>query len=164
MLGADLAQDAEGARGRIGELAGLRQSVGIRELREDERVDPFGVGGSLDVLCELRSHVLDERIAHARELPQVPVMRECHASAREEEGVEVRVGNDRVAGVRHPANVRDQARGRDLGGNEAQVAVERRQGGRPVDERLRGAEGGRIPRRHAEAREVEERVHQPRAV
>ena len=41
--------------------------------------------------------MLDERIAHARELPQVPVMGEDDAGAGEMEGVQVRVGNDPFA-------------------------------------------------------------------
>ena len=48
MRGADRAQDAQGAGGGIGELAGLRQPVGIVELRQDQRVDPLGVGRPLD--------------------------------------------------------------------------------------------------------------------
>ena len=140
------------------------QPVGIVELRQDQRVDPLGVGRPLDALRELRPHVLDERVAHARELAQVPVVREDDAGAGEVEGVQVRVGDDRLVGVGDPANVGDQARRRELGREEAQVAVERRQGGRAVGERILGPQGRRIPRLHAEAREVEERVHHPRAV
>ena len=95
--GADTAQDAQRLGGGIGELAGLRQSVGIVELRQDQRVDPLGVGRSLDALRKLRPHVLEERVAHARELPQVPVVREHDAGAGEVERVQVRVGNDRIA-------------------------------------------------------------------
>jgi hypothetical protein len=116
---ADSPQDAEGVGGGIGELAGLRQPVGILELRQNQRVDPLGVGGSLDVLRKLRPHMLDERVAHARELPQVPVVREDDAGAGEMEGVQVRVGDDRLAGVGDATNVGDQARRRELGGDEA---------------------------------------------
>ena len=130
MRGADVAQDAQGAGGRVGELAGLRQPVGVVELRQDQRVDPLGVGGPLDALRELRPHVLDERVAHARELPQVPVVREDDAGAGEPERVQVRLGDDRLVRVRDPADVGDEARRRELRREEAQVAVERRQGGR----------------------------------
>ena len=92
--------------------------VGIVELRQDQRVDPLGVGRPLDALRELRPHVLDERVAHARELAQVPVVREDDAGAGEVEGVQVRVGDDRLAGVGDPANVGDQARRRELGRDE----------------------------------------------
>ncbi len=139
-------------------------AVGVVELRQDQRVDPLGVRGPLDALRELRPHVLDERVAHARELPQVPVVREDDAGAVEVEGVQVRLGDDRLAGVGDAANVGDQTRRRELGREEAQVAVERRQGGRAVGERILGLEGRRVPRLHAEAREVQERVHHPRAV
>ena len=162
--GADGAQDAEGARGGVRELARLRESEGIVELREDERVDPLGVGRPLDALRKLRPHVLEERVAHARELPQVPVVREDDARAREVERVQVRLGDDRFARVGDPADVRDQARRRELRREEAQVAVERRQRGRAVRERILGPQRRRVPRLHAEAREVEERVHHPRAV
>ena len=80
------------------------------------------------------------------------------------EGVQVRVGDDRLVGVGDPANVGDQTRRRELGREEAQVAVERRQGRRAVGERILGPQRRRVPRLHAEAREVEERVHHPRAV
>ena len=73
---------------------------GIVELRQDQRVDPLGVGRPLDALRELRPHVLDERVAHARELPQVPVVREDDAGAGEAERVQVRVGDDRLAASR----------------------------------------------------------------
>jgi hypothetical protein len=119
MRGADPTQDAEGVRGGIGEFAGIRQSVGIVELRQDQRVDPLGVGGSLDALRKLRPHVLNERVAHVRELPQVPVVREHDAGADEMEGVQVRVGNDRLAGVGDPTDVGDQTRRRELGRDEA---------------------------------------------
>ena len=81
MRGANGAQDAEGPRGGIRELAGLGDSAGIGELREDEGVDPLGIGRALDALGELRPHVLEQRVAHARELPQVPVVREDDARA-----------------------------------------------------------------------------------
>ena len=60
MRGADGAQDAERPGGRIGELAGLREPVGIVELRQDQRVDPLGVGRPLDLLRKLRPHVVEE--------------------------------------------------------------------------------------------------------
>ena len=162
--GADGAQDAQGAGGGVGELAGLRDAVGIVELRQDQRVDPLRVGRPLDALRELGPHVLEQRVAHARELPQVPVVREHDAGAGEMERVQVRLGDDRLAGVGDPANVGDEARRRELGRDQPQVAVERRQRGRAVGERILGPQRRRIPRLHAEAREVEERVHHPRAV
>ena len=55
MLGADGAQDAESARGGVRELPRLREPERIVELRQDERVDPLGVGGSLDALRKLRA-------------------------------------------------------------------------------------------------------------
>ena len=115
MRGADVAQDAQGGGGGVGELAGLRQPVGVVELRQDQRVDPLGVGRPLDALRELRPHVLDERVAHARELPQVPVVREHDAGAGEVEGVQVRLGDDRLARVGDAADVGDQTRRRELG-------------------------------------------------
>jgi hypothetical protein len=63
--------------------------------------------------------VLDERVAHAPELPQVPVVREDDARADEMEGVQVRVGNDRLAGVGDTTNVGDQTRRRELGRDRA---------------------------------------------
>ena len=158
------AQDAKRIGGGVGELASLRNPIGIVELREDERVDPLGVGRPLDSLRELRPHVLEQRVAHARELPQMPVVREDDASAGEVEGVQVRLGDDRLAGVGDAANVGYQACRRELGRDGAQVAVERRQGGCAVGERILGPQRGRIPGLHAEAREVEERIHHPRAV
>ena len=143
---------------------GLRQPVGIIELRKDQRVDPLGVSGSLDALRQLRPHVLDERVAHARELPQVPVVREDDVRAGEAEGVQVRLGHDRLTGVGDPTDVGDEARRRELGREEAQVAVERGQRGCPVRERIVRPERRRIPRLHAETREVEKGVHHPRAV
>ena len=109
-------------------------------------------------------NVVDEPVAHPRELPQVPVVREDDPGADEVEGVQVRVGHDRLAGVRHAANVGDQTRRRELRREEAEVAIERRQGGRVIGERILRPQGGGIPRLHPEAREVEERVHHPRAV
>ena len=88
---ADLAQDAQRGGGGVRELAGLGQPVRVVELRQDERVDPLGVGRPLDALRELRPHVLDERVAHARELAQVPVVREHDAGAVEAERVQVRL-------------------------------------------------------------------------
>ena len=82
--------------------------------------------------------MLDERVAHARELAQVPVMREDDAGAGEVEGVQVRVGDDRLVGVGDTANVCDKTRRRELGREETQVAVERWQGGRAVGERILG--------------------------
>ena len=164
MRGADLAQDAEGGRSRVGELAGLRAPVRVVELRQDQRVDPLGVRGSLDPLRQLRPHVLHERVAHARELPQVAVVGEHDAGADEPERVQVRLGHDRLVGVGDTPDVGDQARRRELRREEAQVAVERRQGRRAVGERILGPEGRRVPRLHAEACEVEEGVHHPRAV
>ena len=161
---ADRAKDSQGVGSGVGELARLREPVGIVELRQDQRVDPLGVRRSLDALRQLRSHVLDERVAHARELAQVPVVREDDARTGEMEGVQVRVGNDRLAGVRDSTNMSDHTRRRELGREEAKVPVERRQGGRAVGERVLGPQGRRIPCLHAEAREVEERVHHPRAV
>src|SRR5204862_7584540 len=55
--GADGAQDAEGGGGGVGELAGRRPAVRVVELRQDQGVDPFGVGRSLDALRQLRQHV-----------------------------------------------------------------------------------------------------------
>jgi hypothetical protein len=80
------------------------------------------------------------------------------------EGVQVRVGNDRIGGVGDPTNVGDEAGRRELGRDEAEIAVERRQAGCAVAERILRPKGRRIPRLHAEAREVEKRVHHPRAV
>ena len=150
--------------GGIRELARLRDTVRIVELRQDQRVDPLGVGGALDVLRELGSHVVDERVAHARELAQVPVVREHDARAGEVERMQVRVGDDGLVGVGDAANVGDQTGRRELGREEAEVAVERRQRRRAVGERILGPQRRRIPGLHAEAREVEERVHHPRAV
>ena len=150
--------------GRIGELARLRQSVGIVELREDQRVDPLGVGRPLDPLRQLRPHVLDERVAHARELPQVPVVGEDDAGAGEMERMQVRVGDDRLVRVGDPAHVGDQARRRELGRDEAEVAVERRQRRRAVGERILGPQRRSGPTPSCRTRQVEERVHHPRAV
>jgi hypothetical protein len=58
----------------------------------------------------------------------VAVVRQYDAGAGEMEGVQIRVGNDRIAGVGDPTDVGDQTRRRELGRDEAQVAVERRQG------------------------------------
>ena len=58
------------------------------------------------------------------------------------------LGDDRLVGVGDPADVGDQARRRELGREEAQVAVERRQGGRAVAERLLGPQRRRVPRLH----------------
>ena len=153
------------AAGRgIAELAGRRHSVRIVELRQDQCVDPLRVGRSLDALRKLRPHVLEKRVAHTRELPQVTVVGEHDAGAGEMERVEVRVGNDRVAGVRDPTNVGEKTRRRELGRDGTEIAVERRQRGRAVRERIFRPQGRRIPRLHPEAREVEKRVHHPWAV
>jgi len=113
---------------------------------------------------KLRPHVLDQRVAHARELPQVPVVREDDAGAGELEGVQVRLGDDRLVGIGDTTNVRDQTRRRALRREEAQVAVERRQRGRAVREGIPGLERRRVPRLDAEAGEVEKRVHHSRAI
>src|SRR6478752_4427564 len=113
--GADAAQDAKRLSGCVRELARLRDAIRIVQLRHDQRVDPFGVRGALDVLRELGSHVVDERIAHARELAQVPVVRERNARAGELERMQVRVGDDGLVGVGDAANVRDQTGWRQLG-------------------------------------------------
>ena len=124
MRGADAAQDAERARGRIGELADLWHAVGIAELRQDQRVDPLGIGGPLNALRELRPHMLDERVAHAGELPQAAVVREHDARAGELERVQVRLGHDRLARVGDAAHVGDERRRRQLGRDEAQISIE----------------------------------------
>jgi hypothetical protein len=108
--------------------------------------------------------VLDERVAHAGELPQVAIVREDDARARELERVQVRLGHDRLARVGDAAHVGDERRRRQLGRDQAQIAIEGRQRRGAVAERILRPEGRRIPRLHAEAREVEERVHHPRAV
>ena len=143
---------------------GLRQPVRVLELRENQRVDPLRVGGSLDALREVRPQVLDERVAHAREAAQVSVVREDDAGADELEGVQVRLRDDRLVRVRDTPNMGDQARRRQLRRQEPQVAVERRHGGHAVGERHLGSQRRRVPRLHAEAGEVEKRVHHPRAV
>jgi hypothetical protein len=89
---------------------------------------------------------------------------EDDAGAGEVEGVQVRVGHDRFVGVGDSANVGDQTRRRELGREEAQVAVERRQSGGAVGERILGPQGRRIPCLHAETREVQKRAHHSRAV
>ena len=76
---------------------GLRQAVGVVELRQHQRVDPLGVGRALDSLRQLRTHVLDELVAHARELAQMPVVGEHDLGAGEAERMQVRVGDDGLA-------------------------------------------------------------------
>ena len=65
---------------------------------DDERPRPDNEGRRApDALRQLRPHVVEERVAHAGELAQVPVVGEHDAGSDEMERVEVRVGDDRVA-------------------------------------------------------------------
>src|SRR5207248_5371317 len=89
--GANLAQDTEGAGSRVSEITRLGQSVRVVELRQDQRVNPFRVGRALDALRKLGPHVLDQRVAHAWELPQMAVVRKDDAGTRKVERVQVRV-------------------------------------------------------------------------
>ena len=143
---------------------GRRQAVGVLELGEHERVDPLGVRRPLDPLRELGPDVPDEVEPHARELAQVAVVGERDARAGEAERVEVRLRHHLALAVGDAAHVGDEARRRELGGQAAQVAVERGQRRHAVDERVLGGDGARVPGHHAEAGEVEERGHHPRAV
>src|SRR5829696_7234216 len=58
----------------------------------------------------------------------------------------------------------DQARRVELPRKAAQVAVELGEGGRPVGERVLGAEGALVPGDHSEPCQVEESLHHPRVV
>ena len=125
-----VAQDAQRPDGRLGQLVRLRRAVGVVELGEDHRVDPLGVRRPLDAPCELRPDVLDERVAHARELAQVAVVGEDDAGAGEVERVQVRVGDDGLARVGHAADVGDRQVGailaairRRLRSNEGSVVA-----------------------------------------
>jgi hypothetical protein len=97
-------------------------------------------------------------------LAEMAVVCEDDAGAGEAEGVQVCVGDDHLIRVGDSANVGDEARRRDLGGEKAQIAVERRERRGPVGERLLRVEGGWIPRLHAEAGQVEKGVHHARAI
>jgi hypothetical protein len=104
-----------------------RSNEGNVELGQHEGVDPLGVRAPGDVARELGTDVLDESVAHAAELAQVPVVREHDARAGEVERVQVGLGDGGVLGVGDPADVRDEAGRLELGGEAAQVAVEARQ-------------------------------------
>ena len=164
VLRPDLADDAQRRGPGVGELARLRDAVGILELREHERVDPLGVGRPGDALRQLGPDVPDEVVAHLAELAQMAVVRQRDLRAVEPERVQVRLRDQDVLAVGDAADVRDQARRSELGGQVAQVAVEGRERRRPVRERILGPDRARVPRDHAEAGQVEERLHHPRAV
>jgi hypothetical protein len=139
-------------------------AVGVLELREDERVDPLGVRRPVDPLREVGTDVAHEVEPHAGELAQVAVVCEGDRRAVEAERMQVRLGDQLALAVGDAADVRDQARRRELAGEAAQVPVERRERRHAVDEGLLLAHRVRLPGDHPEARKVEERVHHPRAV
>jgi hypothetical protein len=78
VAGACVSQEPQRGGDGVGELAHLRLAVGIVELGENERVDPFGVRPPGDVARQLRADVLDEVVSHAGELAQMAVVREAH--------------------------------------------------------------------------------------
>ena len=121
MRGANLPQDPECVGGGICELRRFGQAIGIIELRQDQRIDPLGVGSPLDPLRQFGTDVLDQRVAHPGELPEMPVVGERDPRAGELERVQVGVGDDRLARVGHASHVSDQARRGQLGRDESQV-------------------------------------------
>jgi hypothetical protein len=78
--------------------------------------------------------------------------------------VQVRVRDRLVLAVGDAADVRNQARRVELGGQAAKVPIEGRQRRHPVRERLLDTDRARVPGDHAETGQVEERRHHPGAV
>jgi hypothetical protein len=71
-------------------------------------------------------HVADEVEAHARELAQMPVVRERHLHAREAERVQVRLRQHLVLAAGDSADMRDHAPRGHLLGEAARASASRR--------------------------------------
>ena len=149
----DLERLAHGARHLLGANARER----VREPREHERVDPLAVGGALDHPEDSRIDVLEQVVAHAREVVQVAVLREREARALEQERVHVLQADRFAAVVDDAAHVRDQRRRSHLARERAQVAVEVGDRRHPVGERPRRLRRAGVPGGEAEPAEVEQR-------
>ena len=115
-------------------------------------------------LRQVGADVLEQVVAHAGELAQVTVVRQHDARVAKAKRVQARLRDGRVLAVGDAADVRDEARGSELGAQAAEVAIEVRERRRAIGERILGVERARVPGGHAEAGQVEERLHHARAV
>ena len=156
---ARVADDFESTLDRFAELVGSCMAVRIGELGDDQGVDPFAVGGAVDLRDDVRLEVREEEGLHLREASQVAVVRHHQRHVLEVERVAVLQGDLDARVVGDATHVGEEAAGADFLGEVLEVAVEDREPLRVVGEGAVGLVAHRVPGSHSKAGEVEHVQH-----
>jgi hypothetical protein len=128
-------------------------------VRDEQRIDPFAVGGAADPGRVFGLHARREQRLHLCEAREVAVVRQAPGHALELERMHVLERDLHRRRVGDAAHVGEHAAGADFLGQVLQVAVENRQRLRAVGEGLLRRVRGRLPGAQAESGEVEQIQH-----